>query len=81
MNQLEQLQFELEKYAKALEYYETTGNRLANTLISAAIKSYESGEIDFFQYIQSMDRGVQINVRYLENLQGYNETALSINYL
>lgn len=78
---LSMLMNELSKYNQALEVYDLSGRELSASLLSTADRSFQSGEIDFFQYIQSVDRAIMINVKYLENLQMYNSTALEINYL
>ncbi len=72
---------ELQKYQQALDNYERTGRQLASSLVVAANRSFESGEIDFFEYLQTLDRAVQIEVDHLVNLNLYNDTALSLNYL
>ncbi|MFT7034427.1 MAG: cobalt-zinc-cadmium resistance protein CzcA [Cyclobacteriaceae bacterium] len=76
-----QLSLEVEKHQQVLENYKETGKPLSESLIRTANRSFESGEIDFFQYIQTLDRAVQIQIDYLENLNFYNKTALSLNYL
>jgi cobalt-zinc-cadmium resistance protein CzcA len=76
-----QLMSELAKYGQALKVYEQSGRELSTSLLTTADRSFQTGEIDFFQYIQSVDRAILINVRYLEHLQLYNATALEINYL
>ena len=43
--------------------------------------SYSAGEIDFFSFAQSVDRAVEIEMNYLENLYNYNQLVLEINYL
>ncbi|MEP2026224.1 MAG: CusA/CzcA family heavy metal efflux RND transporter [Reichenbachiella sp.] len=78
---LDQLLIDLAKYDKAIQTYKYSGEALADALLHTATRSYESGEIDFFQYIQTMDRGIQIKVAHLKSLQQYNETAIEINYL
>ena len=77
----ETLMGQLNKYSEVLSYYETEGQGLADEIIKTATLSYQSGEIDFFQYIQSMENGYQINLSYLENLNAYNQTIIAINYL
>ncbi|MFT5570875.1 MAG: cobalt-zinc-cadmium resistance protein CzcA [Cyclobacteriaceae bacterium] len=76
-----QLSLEVEKHQQVLENYKETGKPLSESLIRTANRSFESGEIDFFQYIQTLDRAVQIQIDYLANLNFYNKTALSLNYL
>jgi len=72
---------QLKKYEEVLAYYETEGQGLADEIIKTATLSYKSGEIDFFQYIQSMENGYNITLTYLENLNAYNQTVIAINYL
>ena len=43
--------------------------------------SYKHGEIDFFQYIQSLENATIIQVDYLDNVLRYNQTQLEIQYL
>ncbi|MEQ9299521.1 MAG: CusA/CzcA family heavy metal efflux RND transporter [Cyclobacteriaceae bacterium] len=78
---LAQLSAELFKYEQALVVYNQSGSELSAALITTAHRSFQSGEIDFFEYIQSVDRSILIRVAYLEGLQQYNETALEINHL
>ncbi|MFY0652280.1 MAG: CusA/CzcA family heavy metal efflux RND transporter [Cyclobacteriaceae bacterium] len=76
-----QYQLQLQKYQQALDNYDQTGKQLAGSLAAAANRSFESGEIDFFQYLQTMERAIKIQIDYLDNLGLYNETAISLNYL
>ncbi|MFT6941488.1 MAG: cobalt-zinc-cadmium resistance protein CzcA [Cyclobacteriaceae bacterium] len=80
-SKLQQLLITLTKHEEALKVYEKTGKALSLALLQTANRSFQSGEIDFFQYIQSVDRGVLIKVAYLKSLGKYNDTALEINYL
>ena len=80
-NKRRQLLLELEKFERAIEYYNETGRALSTALIRTSDRSFKSGEIDFFQYIQTLDRGVQIQINYLQSLHGYNQTVLMLNYL
>jgi cobalt-zinc-cadmium resistance protein CzcA len=43
--------------------------------------AYENGEIDYFQYIQSLENAAMIELDYLDNLNNYNQTVLELNYL
>lgn len=76
-----QMMLELKKQEEALENYQEYGRVLSEALISNADQSFQNGEIDFLQYIQLLDRGVQIRIDYLYHLNQYNQTALSINYI
>lgn len=72
---------ELQKYEETLEYYEAEGKELSEQILKTASLSFQNGEIDFFQYLQSLETVYEIELRYLESLYEYNYTVLSINYL
>jgi cobalt-zinc-cadmium resistance protein CzcA len=76
-----QLQSKLKQYKRAVDYYNHTGQMLAQEIVKSAEKSYYGGEINFFQYIQSLDEATTIVLDYLENLNSYNQTVLEIKYL
>lgn len=80
-NRVSELMNGLAKYQDAILYYEHTGKALAEELIRSAQVSYTAGEIDFFRLAQSLDRAVEIELGYLNNLHWYNELVLEINYL
>ena len=77
-NQLLQL---MNKYEEALAYYENEGKGLSEEIIKTANLSYKNGEIDFFEYIQSLENSYQIILSYYESLNAYNQTVLKLNYL
>ena len=66
---------------KLINYYEKEGRQLSSELLKTATLSYQNGEIDFFQYIQSLENAYEIELSYLENLNAYNQTVIRINYL
>jgi cobalt-zinc-cadmium resistance protein CzcA len=72
---------ELKKYEEALEYYDEEGENLSQEIFNTAKKSYQSGEINFFQYIQSIENSLQILLDYLQNLNLYNQKIIELNYL
>lgn len=76
-----QLLKELSKYEEALQYYEEEGKSLSEEILKTADGSFKNGEIDFFQYLQSLENVYEIELQYLENLHNYNQTVLAINYL
>jgi len=71
----------LNKYEEAISYYETQGKRLKDEIIKTANRTFKEGEIDFFQYIQSLETAKDIELTYLENLNAYNQTIININHL
>ncbi|MDB4293510.1 TolC family protein, partial [Maribacter sp.] len=72
---------QFEKYASALEYYEVEGDELSEELLKIAELSFKNGEINFFQYIQSIENANEIRLDRLENLNHYNQTVIQLNYL
>ena len=72
---------ELNQFNETVVYYETKGKQLSEEIIKTAEKSFKHGEIDFFQYIQSIETAKDIELTYLENLNKYNQTVIAINYL
>ncbi len=77
----EQLLAQLNKYEKAVSFYQQEGSLLAREIINTATKAFKNGEIDFLQYLQSMENAKTIEKSYLDNLFQYNSTVLEINYL
>ena len=72
---------DLKKFQEGVDYYETTGNKLAKELTSSASKSFQNGEIDFLQYVQLLESAKNIQITYLQNLNAYNATVLELNFL
>ncbi|RXJ52199.1 CusA/CzcA family heavy metal efflux RND transporter [Gelidibacter gilvus] len=71
----------LQQYDEAVLYYETQGKHLSEEIIKTAERTLKEGEIDFFQYIQSIETSKDIEMTYLDNLNAYNQTIIAINYL
>jgi len=76
-----ELKAQYEKYAKALDYYEAEGTELSEEILKTAQLSFRNGEIDFFQYIQSIENSNEIQLDRLDNLNRYNQTVIQLNYL
>ncbi len=76
-----QLMRELSKYEEALQYYQEEGKSLAEEILKTANGSFKNGEIDFFQYIQSLENVYEIELQHLENQNNYNQAVIAINYL
>ena len=72
---------ELKKYQLSIDAYRETGEKLANEILRTAEKSYQSGEIDFYQFAQSVENASRLTTDYYQSVINYNRTALEINYL
>ena len=77
---LSQKENELTKYQEAINYYNQYGKKLSEEISKVANLSYKNGEIDFFQYIQSLENATAIQVDYLDTLLQYNNTQLELYY-
>tara|TARA_B100001765_G_scaffold100400_1_gene61763 strand:- start:15574 stop:18072 length:2499 start_codon:yes stop_codon:yes gene_type:complete len=76
-----ELKSRLNKYAESLLYYEKEGNALADELEKTAITSYKNGEINFFEYIQTLQQAYDIKIAYLQSLHNYNQVVIELNYI
>ncbi|MDO9038330.1 MAG: TolC family protein, partial [Lutibacter sp.] len=72
---------DLKRFEEGIDYYDQTGKKLSNALILNASKAFQSGEIDFLQYVQLLENAKNIEISYLNNLSAYNATVLELNYL
>jgi outer membrane protein TolC len=68
------------KYFESLNYYETTGLKQADAIISTAMRSFESGNISYIIYMQSLNQAFEIKLSYLETVKNYNQSIIQINY-
>jgi cobalt-zinc-cadmium resistance protein CzcA len=75
------LNAELIKQEKALKYYEHEGTVLSDEILKTATVSFKNGEINYFQYILSLENAYEIKLDYLKSLNEYNQTVIAINYL
>lgn len=75
-----QKQAELNQHREMIKYYTENGQKLSKEIIKTADMSYRNGEIDFFQYIQSMENAISIEVDYLDNVLSYNKSYLELHY-
>ncbi|GAB6122139.1 TolC family protein [Dysgonomonas termitidis] len=75
-----QKQAELNQHKEMINYYTDNGQMLSEEIIKTADMSYKNGEIDFFQYIQSMENAIGIESGYLDNVLAYNKSYLELHY-
>ena len=77
----ELLQIQMTQLQNTLRYYEIEGAELSDEILKTANGSYKNGEINFYQYIQSLEGAYEIRIDYLNKLKHYNEIVIAINYL
>jgi len=76
-----QLLAQHETQKKALAYYEREGDMLAQEILKTAELSFKNGEIDFFQYLISLENAYELQLDHLEQLHQYNQTVIELNYI
>ncbi len=64
-----------------ITYFQTTGNQLADLLLSNAKTGYETGDLDYLEYINSMEESYKIKQEYLNTINTRNQVILKIIYL
>lgn len=66
---------------KQLQYYEDEGLPLSQKLIRNANLLFYTGEIGYMEYLQNLERAVELKVSWLDVLQQYNQTILDLSYI
>jgi len=75
------LLLEFNKNTNSVEYYEKQAIPEADIIINQATKSYRAGAMDYFDYILSLNRALSIKQNYLDALNNYNQTIISIDFI
>jgi len=79
-NKIEQLLNEQLKYKILLDNYNLSGKILQEELMRTALKSYELGEINFYQFVNSYESAFFIHLEYFENVYQYNVASSQIMF-
>jgi cobalt-zinc-cadmium resistance protein CzcA len=69
-----------QKYKTLVDNYNSAGKPLYDEIMRSALKYFSMGEIDFYQFVNSYETAVQIQLEYFENLYLYNVSASEILY-
>lgn len=75
---------ELEHYVtfkKLVDYYNSSGLKLADEQSRIAQVSFNLGEIGYLEYIQHISSAVQTKLAYIEALSQLNQSAIQLHYL
>ena len=72
---------EMEKYTAALQYYEQDGLTNATTIIAAANRQLEAGEIDYLQWVLVTNQAITIKNEYLDMVNNYNQAFIILQEL
>jgi cobalt-zinc-cadmium resistance protein CzcA len=69
---------EFSKYSSSVEYYEKQAVPEAEMIIDQATRSYKAGALDYLDYVSTLNRALAIKQSYLDALNNYNQTIISI---
>ncbi|CAM4335190.1 CusA/CzcA family heavy metal efflux RND transporter [Zobellia nedashkovskayae] len=75
------LKAQMDQLMNSLDYYEQEGTALSDEILKTANGSFKNGEVDFYQYIQSLESAYEVKLDYLDKLEQYNQIVIAINYL
>jgi heavy metal efflux system protein len=75
------LQDELSKYASTVGYYEKQAVPEADIIVDQAFRSFKAGALDYLEYVLTLDRALSVRQNYLDALNSYNQTIISIDYI
>ncbi len=79
--QLMQVKNELAQNTQALNYYEQSGLKKSDEIISTSQRFLNSGETDYINYLRNINDAYAIKMRYLEAIKNVNQNVISLNYL
>ncbi len=79
--QLNQANQELAKNQINLSYYEKDALKNASLILQQAQKSFQSGDIGYIEYLQSVKSAQNIRAGYLLALNQYNQSIIRLKYL
>ena len=72
---------EILKHQSSLNYYNDQAIPQANLIIGNAQKSFENGAIDYVEYLQNLNQGLDIKFNYLFTLNTYNQAIINLEYI
>jgi cobalt-zinc-cadmium resistance protein CzcA len=64
-----------------IDYYTQTALPNAETISKNATKAYQSGEVGYVEYLQSLETVLGIQQNYLHAINAFNQNAINIQYL
>ncbi len=79
--QYNQAVLEFLKNKKALDYYEKNALPNADLIIKQASSGFKNGEIGYVEYLQGLKNALAIKSTYLLNLNQYNESVVTLEFL
>lgn len=77
----ESLLQEYGKYSASVDYYEQQALTEADMIIAQSTLSYKAGALDYTDYVVMLERAVEIRKNYLDALNNYNKSIISLEYI
>jgi putative outer membrane efflux protein len=71
---------ELFRAQKVLDYYTAQGNGQGERMSHLSQVSYENGEIGYVEYIQNQQTALDVQLRYADAVNDYNQAIIMLNY-
>ncbi len=77
-NEIQTLFQEFQKLKTTVEYYENYAVKQSELIIEQSGKSYRAGNIDYVEYVMSLDKALEIQTNYLQTMKDYNQAVIEI---
>jgi len=71
----------LEKYNRSVDFYEQQAVPEANYIIGQSGLSYKAGDMDYLDFVPSLNRALSIRQNYLDALNSYMQTLINLEYI
>ncbi|REK51514.1 MAG: TolC family protein [Bacteroidetes bacterium] len=78
---MQQVKGEAIKFQTSLTYYENTGLKQADDLITSSNRMFSAGQSDYITYLRTLSDAYNIQIKYLETLRNFNQSIINLNYL
>jgi heavy metal efflux system protein len=72
---------EFSKFSSSVDYYEKQAVPEAELIIEQATLSYRAGALDYLDYVLTLNRALAIKQNYLDAINNYNQTIISIDFI
>lgn len=72
---------EYNKYSSNVDFYKNQAVPEADLIIQQATRSYKAGALDYLDYVLTLNRALTIKQNYLDALNSFNQTIISIEYI
>ena len=81
LSNYQSLLLEYSKNNSSVHYYENQALPEADLIIEQSTQSYQAGDMDYLDYIQNLNRALSIRQNYLDVVNHYNQTIISIDFI